>query len=179
MSNALGKFFRISLSKGKEVITLGEELEHISNYLKIQGIRYKDKIHYEFDVPEDVKELYIIKLVLQPLVENAIYHGIKIKEGAGYIGIHVERQANEAGIQTLRLCVEDDGEGIEPERLSVICKGLSSGHISENSGYGIYNVNERIKLYYGNAYGLELESEYKKWTRATLVIPIQTTEEER
>lgn len=179
MSNALGKFFRISLSKGKEVITLGEELEHISNYLKIQGIRYKDKIHYEFDVPEDVKELYIIKLVLQPLVENAIYHGIKIKKGAGYIGIHVERQANEAGIQTLRLCVEDDGEGIEPERLSVICKGLSSGHISENSGYGIYNVNERIKLYYGNAYGLELESEYKKWTRATLVIPIQTTEEER
>lgn len=178
MSNSLGKFFRISLSKGKEIITIGEELEHVLSYLRIQGIRYKDKIQYEFCVPEDVKELYIIKLVLQPLVENAIYHGIKVREEAGKIRIAIRRGVSEAGIQTLCICVEDDGMGIEEERLEVINQGLRLGYVSQEGGYGIYNVNERIKLYYGDSYGLSIESEYRKGTRATIVIPVCTTEEE-
>lgn len=178
MSNSLGKFFRISLSKGKEIITIREELEHVLSYLRIQGIRYKDKISYEFDAPEDVKELYIIKLVLQPLVENAIYHGIKVKEGAGQIRIAIRRGVSEANIQILHICVEDDGVGIEEERLSVIREGLRFGYVSQDGGYGIYNVNERIKLYYGDSYGLAIESEYGKGTRATIVIPVCTMEEE-
>lgn len=177
LSNSLGKFFRISLSNGKEVITIREELEHVENYLRIQGIRYKDKIQYEFHVAEDIKDLFIIKLVLQPLVENSIYHGIKVKKGIGHIRIYVKRCVNEAGIQTLHICVEDDGEGIEEERLKVIQEGLASGHISQDSGYGIYNVNERIKLYYGDVYGLDMESEYRNGTRATIRIPVHTTEE--
>lgn len=179
LSNSLGKFFRISLSKGKEVITLRDELEHAASYLRIQKVRYKEKINYEIQVPEDVKELYVIKLVLQPLVENSIYHGIKLKEEPGHIRISIERQMSENEIPTLKICVEDDGEGIEAERLAVIRKGLASGYISQDAGYGIYNVNERIKLYYGDAYGLDLESEHQKGTRAVITIPVQTTEEGR
>lgn len=177
LSNSLGKFFRISLSRGKEVITLRDELEHVASYLRIQKVRYKEKIHYEFQVPEDVKDLYIIKLVLQPLVENSIYHGIKRKETPGHIRISVQRQISRNGIPTLRLCVEDDGEGIAGERLAEIQEGLASGYISQDAGYGIYNVNERIKLYYGDAYGPSLESQPQKGTKAVLVIPVQTTEE--
>lgn len=177
LSSSLGKFFRISLSKGREIITLREELEHAASYLKIQTIRYKEKIQYEFHVPEDVKNLYIIKLVLQPLVENSIYHGIKKKKGTGHICISVQRKMSDAGIPVLWICVEDDGEGIEEERLAVLNHGLTTGVISRDTGYGIYNVNERLRLYYGTAYGLKLESDYRKGTRATIVIPVQTTEE--
>ena len=177
LSNSLGKFFRISLSRGKEVITVGEELEHVENYLRIQGIRYKDKMQYELQAAEDSRDLFIIKLVMQPLVENSIYHGIKLKKDMGHIRVSTKRCVRDDGIQTLCLIVEDDGEGIEEERLKEIQEGLARGRISEASGYGIYNVNERIKLYYGDAYGLSIESEYKKGTRATIQIPIHTTEE--
>lgn len=178
LSNSLGKLFRISLSKGREVITLREELEHVSSYLKIQKIRYKDKINYDLIVPEDTKDLFIIKLILQPLVENAIYHGIKIKEGVGMIRIQVARQHDSNHVQTLMITVEDNGDGIEPELLETINQGLIQGKINRDSGYGIYNVNERLKLYYGETYGLTIESVHKKWTRSTVIIPIQTTVEE-
>ena len=177
LSNSLGKFFRISLNGGKEIITIREELEHVENYLRIQGIRYKDKIQYELQAAEDIKELFIIKLVLQPLVENSIYHGIKVKKEIGHIRIYGERCTNEAGLQTIHIVVEDDGEGIKEERLKVIQEGLVSGRISQDSGYGIYNVNERIKLYYGDSYGLSIESEYGKGTRACLRVPVHTAEE--
>lgn len=178
LSNCLGKFFRISLSRGREIITLREELEHVTSYLSIQKIRYKDKMKFELDVPEDVKELYITKLVLQPLVENSIYHGIKLKEGVGTIRISVRRQDCSQTVPTLEICVEDDGEGIEEETLAVINEGLRRGEINRDSGYGIYNVNERLKLTYGDSYGLKLESSYKNWTRAVMIIPIRTTQEE-
>lgn len=178
LSNSLGKFFRVSLSKGKEVITVREELEHVESYLKIQSIRYKNKIQYEFCVHEDVKELYIIKLVLQPLVENAIYHGIKTKAGVGFIRIAIDRGVNKNGIHTLLLSVEDNGQGISAERLQIIKRGLTDGYIEEDSGYGIYNVNERIKLYYGESYGLDIDSVQHQWTKAAIVMPVQTTEKE-
>lgn len=178
LSNSLGKFFRISLSRGREVITLKDELEHVTSYLNIQKIRYKDKLNFELNVPENVMDLYITKLVLQPLVENSIYHGIKLKEGVGNIRITVRRTNGVCAVPTLEICIEDDGEGIEASTLAVLNQGLGSGVINRDSGYGIYNVNERLKLYYGESYGLRLESEYKKWTRAIIQIPIQTTQEE-
>lgn len=178
LSNSLGKFFRISLSRGREVITIGEELEHVENYLKIQEIRYKDKIHYEILAPEDIKENYIIKLVLQPLVENSIYHGLKMKEGAGMIRILLSRSRDEREGQVIRISVEDNGEGIEEERLKVIRQNLKNGCVCYEDGYGIYNVNERLKLCYGEAYGLDLESVYKQGTRAIITIPVRTTDGE-
>lgn len=178
LSNSLGKFFRISLSRGKEVITIGEEIDHVENYLRIQGIRYKDKIHYEIEAPEDLKEAYIIKLVLQPLVENSIYHGLKMKEGPGMIRIQVKRSRNIREGQVIELSVEDNGEGIEEDRLKTIRQNLKKGCVYYEDGYGIYNVNERLKLYYGDAYGLELESVYKQGTRALITIPVRTTDGE-
>lgn len=177
LANSLGKFFRISLSKGKEIITIGEELAHVESYLRIQGIRYKDKIRYDIQAEEDIRELYIIKLVVQPLVENSIYHGIHLKDGVGHIHIRISRQTGREGIPAICISVEDDGLGIEKEQLKTIQNALADGHISQDSGYGIYNVNERIKLYYGDSYGLRIESEYGTGTKATIEIPVQTTGE--
>jgi len=177
MSNSLGKFFRIALSKGSEIITIGEELEHITSYLAIQEIRYKSKMVYRIEVEDDIRELYIIKLVLQPLVENAIYHGIKLKETPGFIHITVHRLAGKDMGPVIKICVADNGPGIEDEKLNQINNNLKSGIIDRESGYGIYNVNERLRLYYGQAFGLTYESKYGEGTRAVMIIPVQTTRE--
>lgn len=168
LSNSLGKFFRLSLSKGAEVITLKDELEHVSSYLDIQSIRYHSKLHYEIAVEERWRELKIIKLILQPLVENSIYHGIKEKPGAGRIRISA-KPVDDGG--QLMLIVWDDGLGIGVEKLAVINEGLKNGVTDRTEGYGIYNVNERIRLFYGSAYGLRYESKEGEWTKAVLTVP--------
>jgi two-component system sensor histidine kinase YesM len=175
LANSLGKFFRISLSKGREIITIQEELDHVCSYLEIQKIRYKSKLNYEVSVSEDIRKMDTIKLVLQPLVENAIYHGIKMKETPGNIKITAFKQEQDSSIPAIKICVEDDGLGISKEQLDVLNTGLSQVIVDSSSGYGIYNVNERLKLYYGEAYGLTLESKASEWTRATIVIPVQTS----
>lgn len=177
LSNSLGKFFRLSLSKGAEVISLREELEHVSSYLDIQSIRYHSRIQYEIHVPKEWYMHKIIKLVLQPLAENSIYHGIKEKGGSGKIIISAEETVVD-GVQMLSLSVWDDGAGISKEKLEVINNSLLSGEIDRKEGYGIYNVNERIKLYYGNAYGLRYESIEGEWAKAILMIPLKEAEEE-
>lgn len=184
LSNSLGKFFRLSLSKGAEVITLKDELEHVSSYLDIQSIRYHSRLHYEITVEERWLELRIIKLILQPLVENSIYHGIKEKPGAGIIRISaepVETGSDETGekrTEMLKLIVWDDGLGIAAEKLTVINEGLRNGVTDRTEGYGIYNVNERIRLFYGNEYGLRYESEEGAWTKAVLTVPASDWEVE-
>ena len=115
----------------------------------------------------------IVKLVLQPLVENSLYHGIKMKENQGCIRISADLQEDGCGIPGIKICVEDDGLGIEKERLEQLNEGLSQCITDSDSGYGIYNVNERLKLYYGEAYGLTLESRQGEGTRAIIVIPAQ------
>jgi two-component system sensor histidine kinase YesM len=173
LANSLGKFFRISLSKGRQIITIQEELDHVRSYLEIQKIRYKTKLNYEVFVPEDIRKMSTIKLILQPLVENAIYHGIKMKETPGTIKITAYKQEQELSLPAIKICVEDDGLGISKEKLDVLNEGLSQVIVDSTSGYGIYNVNERLKLYYGDAYGLTLESKEKEWTKVTIVIPEQ------
>jgi two-component system sensor histidine kinase YesM len=173
LANSLGKFFRISLSKGRQIITIQEELDHVCSYLEIQKIRYKTKLNYEVVVSEEVRRMSTIKLILQPLVENAIYHGIKMRETPGTIKIKAYKQEQESSLPAIRICVEDDGLGISKEKLEVLNDGLSQVIVDSTSGYGIYNVNERLKLYYGDAYGLTLESKEKEWTKATIVIPAQ------
>ena len=166
LSNSLGKFFRLSLSKGAEIITLKDELEHVASYLDIQSIRYHSRLHYEIDVDEKWLEIRIIKLVLQPLVENSIYHGIKEKPGAGKIVISAA-----ASMEVLEISVWDDGAGIAADKLAVINDGLKNGLTDRSEGYGIFNVNERIRLFYGEKFGLRYESEEGQWTRAVLAVP--------
>lgn len=177
LSNALGKFFRISLSKGAEIVTLKEELEHVRSYLDIQSIRYHDRLNYRIEVEEARMDYRVIKLILQPLAENSIYHGIKEKRGAGQIRIWAE-PFFEGQKQCLKLVVWDDGAGIPADRLTVMNQALAEGVTDHSDGYGIYNVNERLRLYYGEEYGLSYESVEGQWTRAELRLPLEEGEEE-
>lgn len=169
---ALSNFFRISLSKGRDWITIGEEIERTRSYLTIQKMRYRDIMDYEVRVDEQVLGNTILKLILQPLVENALYHGIKNKRSGGTITVRA-RQRNE---NEVLLEVEDNGIGFTPDRLAQLQAELEddSGEIKLESGFGIGNVNKRIKLYYGKPYGLSIKSEYHTGTCATLVIPART-----
>ena len=153
MVTALARLFRISLSKGKNVITVKDELEHVRNYLTIQNIRYKNKFNYTIDAKEDVLNLSTIKLVIQPLVENAIYYGMEFMDGDGEIKI----KANKNG-EDLFIDVIDNGLGMPEEVVSSLLKYDKKRKI-KGSGVGLKNVNERIKLYFGNEYGLEVISE--------------------
>ena len=167
--SALSSFFRISLSKGMDWITIGEEVERIRSYLTIQKMRYRDILDFKIVVDEDVSENTILKLLLQPLVENALYHGIKNKRRGGTITVRARRRNRDEVL----LEVEDNGIGFMPEKLAQLRAELedTSGDIKLESGFGIGNVNKRIRLYYGEPYGLSIESEYAAGTCVTLVIP--------
>lgn len=168
---ALSRFFRITLSKGKDWITVREEIEHIASYLAIQKMRYRDILDYTIDVHDDALAGQMLKLTLQPLVENALYHGIKNKRSGGVIRVRGRR----IGADRLRIDVEDNGIGMPRETMEQIHALLASeegGLVVAESGYGLTNVNQRIKLYYGQEYGLTIESEYMRGTRVSLMIPI-------
>jgi two-component system, sensor histidine kinase YesM len=173
---ALSNFFRISLSKGKDWITIGEEVERTRSYLTIQKMRYRDILDFRIEVDEVVAGNTVLKLVLQPLVENALYHGIKNKRRGGTIVVRVQPQ----GADRILLEVEDDGIGFTPEKLAQVNRELTdgSGEIRLESGYGVGNVNNRIKLYYGREYGVSIRSEYQVGTCATIVIPACSDEAE-
>ena len=165
---AFTNLLRISLSNGKEIISVKEELSHVQSYLTIQKIRYEDKLDYEINFDENMLNYKLIKLILQPLVENAIYHGIKEKRGNGKIFITGKIENN-----SLCFTVVDNGKGIEEEKLNKINCMLKSGFEKKNEiGYGIFNVNARIKLIYGEEYGLTYKSIYEEGTIVELKHPI-------
>lgn len=167
--SALSGFFRISLSGGRDWITIGEELERTRNYLTIQKMRYQDILDFKIEMEAEVSHNTVLKLILQPLVENALYHGIKNKRQGGTIVVRARRN----GAQQVLLEVEDDGVGFTPEKLAQLQAELAddSGEIRMESGFGLGNVNQRIRLYYGKDYGLSVRSEYHTGTCVTLVIP--------
>ena len=167
--SALSKFFRISLSKGRDWITIAEEVEQTRSYLTIQKIRYRDVLDFEIDLDERISDNTILKLILQPLVENALYHGIKNKRQGGTIYVRAKlKDENE-----ILLEVEDNGIGFTEEKLAQLQEELAddSGDIRMESGFGIGNVNKRIRLYYGKQFGLTVRSKYNIGTCVTLVIP--------
>lgn len=172
MVTALATLFRIGLSRGEEIIPLEQEIRHVESYLTIQKMRYSDQISYTLDISPQVAKLYTVNLILQPLVENAIYHGIKENSRAGNIRI----SARIVGT-TLQLQVADDGLGIPRKQLATLQSCLASGYSDSREGYGIFSVNERIRLYFGAEYGLTLESEWGKGTLATLNLPCITISE--
>lgn len=168
MVSALSDFFRTTLSKGRDFVSVSEEEVHIKSYLKIQQFRYQDILEYEIQIPEELHEYKILKMTLQPLVENALYHGIKNKRRMGHIRVK-GRKDNDA----LVFQVYDDGMGIKPEKLDYI-KKIISGDLQdyENpSGFGLFNVEQRVRLNYGAQYGMEINSVYGEWTEVTVVIP--------
>jgi len=164
----LTNLLRIGLSAGAEKIKISQEIRHVESYLLIQKIRYEDKLNYEINIQEEILNLYVIKLILQPLVENAIYHGIKEKRGSGYIKI-----SGMLKDEKIYFTIVDNGIGIKEERLIEINEMLK-GKIIGNAvlGYGIFNVNEKIKLTYGEKYGLKYHSIYGEGTTVVLSHPI-------
>lgn len=171
LTKALSSFFRTVLSKGKEWITLKDEVEHIRSYLKILKMRYRDILEYEINFSEDILCYNIIKLTLQPVVENAIYHGIKNKRAPGLITI----SGKVTDDKMLLLEVVDNGLGMTEERLREVIEDVNDSFtdVLKTSGYGLKNVNQRIKLYYGKQYGLRIESEYTKGTKVSILVPCE------
>ena len=162
---ALAKFFRISLSKGKNIITVKDEVEHVRNYLMIQNMRFKNRFEYSIDVDEEVLSYSSLKLMLQPLVENAIYHGMEFMDGDGEIDVKVFKEDN-----SLYFTITDNGLGMSEDMVETL---LSKDFVpsKKGSGIGVKNVNERIKLYFGSEYGLKVESEPDEGTKITIHLP--------
>ena len=161
MVNALAKLFRISISKGHELITIQKECEHAESYLKIQKYRYKNQFSYEFHVQDSCKEYLCNKITLQPIIENAIYHGLDMVE-EGKIVIEVAERGGD-----IVMSVSDNGVGMPPEQ----CREILHRDAKDKTGIGIKNVNDRIKIYFGEDYGLKIESELDVGTKVEISMP--------
>ena len=166
MVGSLSDFFRSSLNKGKEIVTIRDELQHVRSYLEIQQIRYQDILKYEIDVPEELFDYQIPKITIQPIVENALYHGIKNKRGGGTIVVSGKDEG-----ETMLIQVKDDGKGMKPERLKEINKDLTGTKLENTAIYGLYNVNERIRLSFGEEYGITVESTYEVGSCISIRLP--------
>ena len=169
---ALARFFRISLSRGKSIITVRDELEHVRNYLMIQHMRYKNKFTYTVEAEDEVLDLASLKLVLQPLVENAIYHGMEFMDGDGEIRIRAWRQDKD-----LFMSVSDNGLGMTRGQVKRLFGDTDHMPSGRGSGIGVKNVHQRIRLYFGNDYGLEIQSEPDEGTTVTAHLPAIPYEE--
>lgn len=170
MINALTNIFRIGLNSGRDYIKLSEEIRYISNYLYIQKVRYGEKVTYEIDIEETCQKVAVPKFLLQPLVENAIYHGVKQKRGAGFLKVEVKRV--EEG--RMSLSVADNGRGMDKETLQQLEKLFNGNEkAEENSSFGLYYVRERLRIRYGEAYAVRIESRENEGTRITIYIPLE------
>lgn len=181
MVGSLSDFFRASLGQGRDIVTIGDEIRHVSSYLEIQQVRYQDILTYSIDVPEEIYISKIPKITLQPLVENALYHGIKNKRGGGCITITGKVES-----KCIYLYIEDNGIGMTEERLEQINRKINAGEKTENEAdaggnreeaeiFGLYNVNERIRLKFGSRYGIHIDSEFNKGTVVTVLLPADET----
>ncbi|MFB5675636.1 sensor histidine kinase [Paenibacillus terreus] len=167
---SLSKFFRISLSKGKQIISLGDELEHVRHYLIIQKVRYKERFDFVIEADEGLRHFQCLKLILQPIVENAIVHGIEEMADKGFIRLRTWADGGD-----ILITVSDNGLGMTEGTLERI---LTGEHRSEKgSGVGVANVHKRIRLYYGDGYGLHFESELEEGTTVTIRIPVLPIED--
>ena len=176
ITKALATYFRLALNGGEDLISLSKELDHVRQYLFIQQQRYEEKLSYEIQVDENIPDILLPKLVLQPLVENAIYHGIDQKREGGKISIVCHKS-----LKGVEIAVEDNGMGMKPEVLRSLQKQLhecQGEHLGES--IGLKNVHSRLKLYYGRERGLQIESVYEQGTRVSFDIPfVMYSEEDR
>lgn len=171
MIDSLATFYRIGVSKGASIIPLEEELKHVLSYLQIQQMRYEDEFNYLIDIGEPFYECRIMKLSLQPIVENAIYHGIRPKRSCGMLSISADLIQ-----ETLYIYISDDGLGMEPEKLAALQSAINDVNSPNTSrSYGLRNVHQRLTLAFGTEYGLSIESESGFGTTVTVKIPYQTS----
>lgn len=175
MVGALSRLFRIGLSKGQDYIPLHSEIEHMTSYMQIQQTRYRDRLQYTLNIPEELRDLFVLKLLLQPLIENAIYHGIKGRRGPGHIRVEARLEHNR-----LLLTVQDNGAGMSNERLAEMQQLLEAPLASleasspgmTGKSYGMLNVQARLRLSFGDEYGIVLESQEGEGTNVTIIHPL-------
>ena len=165
MTSALAKLLHQSISNEDEIVTVEREIEYTRNYLAIQKLRYRDQLEYIIDIDEEVLHRKIVKLVIQPLVENALYHGIKNKRGKGKITVRGYEKEDHIYLE-----VADNGIGMDEEELGQLQEKLK-GETPNDRGFGLGNVNERIQLNYGPEYGITFRSCKGEGTTATVCIP--------
>jgi two-component system sensor histidine kinase YesM len=168
ITRAFSDFFRISLNRGNEWLMVKDEFKHVESYLTIQKIRYRDILDYSIEYEDLMEQKPILKLLLQPLVENAVYHGIKNKRGKGLITIRGWIEKNET--DWLLFSVEDNGIGMKEDQLAAIRE--KHGDPSTAKSYGLYNVGKRLELYYNLTGLLDIQSTYNEGTRVILRIPV-------
>ena len=164
MTASLARLLRQSISNEDETVSIIQEIQYVKSYLTIQKMRYKDKLEYEIDVDPSIYSVHIVKLVLQPIIENAIYHGLKYKDSKGMIWVKGHQDGRNAVIE-----IKDDGVGMDEETLAHIFEKHKVNYHS--NGVGVYNIQKRLSLYYGQEYGLRYESEKGKGTTVTVVSP--------
>ena len=165
MTASLARLLRQSISNEEEQVPIGQEVEYARSYLTIQKMRYKDKLEFQIQVDAQIMGAPIIKLVLQPLIENAIYHGLKYKEGKGLLIVRGYREGENAVLQ-----IKDNGAGMDEQTLSHIFEKHKVNYRS--NGVGVYNVQKRLQLYYGMDYGITYSSKQGEGTTASIVIPM-------
>lgn len=163
---SLSDFFRLVLNHGKEYNTIKDEERHITSYLKIQQVRYQDILEYDIQIPTELYDYQILKMTLQPLVENALYHGIKYKRAKGTIKVHGKKDGD-----IIILSVEDNGVGMEEDEVKRLREEINRPCKETQKGFGLANVNERIKMNFGAKYGMRIESEKGKGTTVYVIIP--------
>ena len=163
---SLSDFFRLVLNHGKEYNTIKDEERHITSYLKIQQVRYQDILEYDIQIPTELYDYQILKMTLQPLVENALYHGIKYKRAKGAIKVHGKKDGD-----IIILSVEDNGVGMEEDEVKRMREEINRPCKETQKGFGLANVNERIKMNFGAKYGMKIESEKGKGTTVYVIIP--------
>lgn len=166
MTAALARLLRQSISNEQEQVTIEQEIDYVRSYLTIQKMRYKDKLEYEIEAEPEILPVQIVKFTLQPLVENAIYHGIKYKETKGTICIRGYVKDKQA-----QIAVEDDGAGMDEQQIQRILEDTANEN-ARTSGVGVANVQKRLQLYYGEEYGISYTSEVGKGTTALVTIPM-------
>ena len=170
MTLALSEFFRISLSRGMEYVTVSEEMRYVQSYLEIQGMRFPDSVTWECRVEKGIENAKVLKFILQPLVENSLYHGLRDSGREG----HIEVCAGTCG-NDLVFRVKDSGIGMLPEQLKKVTEELNQKQITGKSiyegGFGLQNVQQRLQLVYGEKAGLTIESEWDEGTCITVMIP--------
>lgn len=166
MVMSLSDFFRLALSKGKEYITIREEEMHIRSYLEIQQVRYRDILEYDIQIDPELYQYKILKLTLQPLVENSLYHGIKYKRARGTIFITGQLIGDQ-----IHFKVQDNGVGMEPEELEKLRGEIEKPCKDTEKGFGLANVNERIRMNFGTEYGMHIDSAPGEGTCVEIVIP--------
>lgn len=174
MIDMLIHFFRTGLGKGRMIVPLEMEIAHIRSYLEVQKMRYCDQFSYEIDIPKELLQMSVLKLSVQPLIENAIYHGLKEKEEPGVIIVTAHRERDDLVIR-----VFDDGVGIGEERLKQLEREINIGFSDDAAEitYGLRNVNQRILLRYGEGYGLQIRSVENAFTEVIMRIPAQSFEQ--